>query len=106
MSPRHFRSISCTRAPGDSFMLQTVTRVLLAGLLASPAIAQTNTTLLVDVDHRPATSLNGDWHAIIDQYSTGLYNLHQELREDGFFMNAPFNPSGSPQDYNFANAST
>ena len=33
-------------------------------------------------------------------------HFHQNLRKDGFFMNAPFDPNGHPQDYNFANAST
>jgi beta-glucuronidase len=88
-------------------MPQLATRLLLTALLLVPsAIAQTNTTLLVDVDHRPAISFNGDWHAIVDQYATGLYDFHQNLRKDGFFMNAPFDRSGHPQDYNFANAST
>src|SRR6202042_1361722 len=91
-------------------MLQASIRPLLAVLLVSATItslrAQTNTTLLVDLDHRPAISLNGDWHAIVDQYATGLYDFHQNLRKDGFFMNAPFDPNGHPQDYNFANAST
>jgi beta-glucuronidase len=88
-------------------MPQAPIHLLLAVLLlASPVVAQTNTTLLVDVDHRPATSLNGDWHVIVDQYATGLYTFHQELRKDGFFVNAPFDPSGNPQDYNFANAAT
>jgi beta-glucuronidase len=82
-------------------------RILLAFLLlATPVIAQTSTTLLVDIDHRTTTSLNGDWHAIVDPYSTGLYTFHQELRKDGFFMNAPFNPDGDPHDYNFAAAPT
>jgi beta-glucuronidase len=82
-------------------------RLLLAALLlSSPLIAQTNTTLLVDIDHRATTSLDGDWHAIVDQYATGLYTFHQELRKDGFFMNAPFNPHGEPHDYNFATAPT
>jgi beta-glucuronidase len=89
-------------------MLQPATRILLTVLLlATPALAQTNptnTTLLVDIDHRSSTSLDGDWHTIIDQYSTGIYNLHQEIRKDGFFMNAPFDPNGHPQDYNFPNA--
>jgi beta-glucuronidase len=93
-------------------MPQASTRLLLAALLISATTAhsqapvQANTTLLVNIDHRPVTSLNGDWHAIIDQYSTGIYNLHQELRKDGFFINAPFDPNGHPQDYNFANAPT
>jgi beta-glucuronidase len=86
-----------------------VTRFLSILLLVSATLslqAQTNTTLLVNIDHRPATSLNGDWHVIVDQYATGLYDFHQNLRKDGFFMNAPFDPNGDPQDYNFANAST
>jgi beta-glucuronidase len=89
-------------------MFQASTRFLLASilLLSAKLQAQTNTTLLVDIDHRPATSLNGDWHVIVDQYATGLYDFHQNLRKDGFFMNAPFDPNGHPQDYNFANAST
>ena len=82
-------------------------RLLLAALLlTSPVIAQTNTTFLVDIDHRTTTSLDGNWHAIVDPYSTGLYTFHQELRKDGFFMNAPFDPHGEPRDYNFATAPT
>jgi beta-glucuronidase len=72
----------------------------------SPSASQTNTTLLVDIDHRTTTSLDGDWHTVVDQYATGLYTFHQELRKDGFFMNAPFNPHGEPHDYNFANSPT
>jgi len=92
-------------------MQKSATRNLLAAfLIATPTLvqtqAQTGTTLLVDIDHRPATSLNGEWHTIVDQYSTGIYTLHQELRKDGFFMNAPFDPNGHPQDYNFGNAPT
>ena len=92
-------------------MQQASSRLFLNALLLVSAAAvslqaQTNTTLLVDIDHRPATSLNGDWHVIVDQYATGLYDFHQNLRKDGFFMNAPFAPEGPPQDYNFAHAGT
>jgi beta-glucuronidase len=101
-------------------MLQLANRILLASFLsasflfASPLVAQTDiqtnylapaeahTTLLVDIDHRAATSLDGDWHSVVDPYSTGLYTFHQEIRKDGFFMNAPFDPHGEPHDYNFA----
>jgi beta-glucuronidase len=114
MSPKRFyASHNVETAPlPETFMLQTPIRLLLTALLVSATAAysqaptQTNNTLLVNIDHRPATSLNGDWHVIIDQYATGLYDFHQNLRKDGFFMNAPFDPSGHPQDYNFANAST
>ncbi len=89
--------------------LLTVTLLILARVLAhgqadTPSQSQPNNTLLVDIDHRATTSLDGDWHAIVDQYATGLYTFHQELRNDGFFMNAPFNPHSDPHDYNFANA--
>ena len=96
-------------------MLQASIRMFTAILFVSAAAVslqaqtnttQTNTTLLVDIDHRPATSLNGDWHVIVDQYATGLYDFHQNLRKDGFFLNVPFDPTGHPQDYNFANAPT
>ncbi|WP_158942300.1 glycoside hydrolase family 2 protein [Granulicella sp. S190] len=87
-------------------MPHSATCTLFALLLVAPMLAQTNTTLLADIDHRAATSLNGDWHTIVDQYATGLYDFHQNLRKDGFFMNAPFDPHGDPHDYNFANAAT
>jgi beta-glucuronidase len=91
-------------------MPQSATRALLTAILLAATAAHpqtpTNTTLLVDVDHRTATSLDGDWHAIVDPYSTGLYTFHQEIRKDGFFMNAPFDPHGEPHDYNFATAPT
>jgi beta-glucuronidase len=80
--------------------------LLLVSAAAAPLQAQPSPTLLVNIDHRPATSLNGDWHVIVDQYATGLYDFHQNLRKDGFFMNAPLDLNGNPQDYNFANAST
>ena len=93
-------------------MPQASSRIVLAALLFSATAAHSqapapaNTTLLVNIDHRPAASLDGDWHVIVDQYATGLYDFHQNLRKDGFFMNAPFDPKGHPQDYNFANGST
>jgi len=89
-------------------MPQVPSRLLLAALLLTAAVAQaqTNTTVLVDIDHRTTTSLDGDWHTIADPYSTGLYTFHQELRKDGFFMNAPFDPHGEPHDYNFAKSPT
>jgi beta-glucuronidase len=91
-------------------MLHTPKRlifVVLALICASHnLLAQTSTNLLVDIDHRPATSLDGDWHAVVDQYATGLYDFHQNLRKDGFFLNAPFDPTGHPQDYDFSKAST
>ena len=55
-------------------------------LFAIPAVGQAKTTVLVDVDHRKAMSLNGDWHYIVDPYDGGLYDFHREIRKDGFFL--------------------
>src|SRR5271165_2538816 len=75
--------------------------------LASPAAAQTvGTTLLVDVDHRQAISLNGDWRTIVDPYSTGLYSFHGQRRADGFFMNRHYEPNGPLVEYDFARSPT
>lgn len=63
-------------------------------------------TLLVDIDHRAATSLDGEWHTIIDPYGSGLYGFHGKLRtNDGYFMNAAPKPD-APSDYNFATSPT
>jgi beta-glucuronidase len=95
------------------------TRTLLAALLLLPAtlFAQTtpppasqvdtqNTTLLVDIDHRPATSLDGEWHTIVDPYGTGIYTFHHEIKPNGYFMNAKPKPGGGPIEYDFATSPT
>ncbi len=64
-------------------------------------------TILVDVDHRPATSLDGDWHYLIDQYGRGLYTLDGKVRDDGFARNQhPViqGPRNGFEEYDFATA--
>jgi beta-glucuronidase len=69
--------------------------------------AQARTTVLVDVDHRTAQSLNGDWHYIVDPYDGGLYNFHREIRKDGFFLNgAPEIGSDGLIEYDFSKSPT
>ena len=69
--------------------------------------AQSASTVLVDVDHRRSVSLNGDWHYIVDQYATGLYTFHHELREDGFYLNGAAEPgSDGLVEYDFAKSPT
>ncbi len=90
--------------------------LLFAALLAVPAalFAQTNayppsevttqnTTLLVDIDHRAATSLDGQWHTIVDPYGTGIYDFHHQVKARGYFMNAKPKPG---DEYNFATSPT
>jgi beta-glucuronidase len=69
--------------------------------------AQSTTTVLVDIDHRKALSLNGDWHYIVDPYDGGLYNFHREIRKDGFFLNgAPETGSDGLLEYDFSKSPT
>ena len=71
------------------------------------ALAQGNPTVLVDVDHRKAMSLDGDWHYIVDPYEKGLYTFHREVRKDGFFLNgAPEAGSDGLIEYDFARSPT
>jgi len=78
---------------------------LLVGRLFS--IAESAPTLLADVDHRQNLSLNGDWHFLVDQYATGLYTFHHEMRLDGFYLNGAAEPgSDHLVEYDFAKSPT
>jgi beta-glucuronidase len=61
--------------------------------------------VITGADLRPAQSLNGDWHALPDPYGTGLYDFHQHVRKDGWYLNRKAG-NGEPQDYDFASAPT
>ena len=80
---------------------------VLALLVSGATVAQSNTTVLVDVDHRQSLSLNGDWHYIVDPFDGGLYTFHRELRKDGFFLNgAPETGSQGLIEYDFSKSPT
>jgi beta-glucuronidase len=73
--------------------------------LTSPGLRAQSpaTTVLEDSDRRPAISLNGDWHYMVDPYFTGLYTFHHEERKDGWFLNRKPKPGeASPVEYDFA----
>jgi beta-glucuronidase len=64
-------------------------------------------TLLVNVDHRINVDLDGDWHTIVDPYASGLYSFHNQLRVDGYFMNAhPPVHGNALVEYDFAKSPT
>jgi beta-glucuronidase len=64
-------------------------------------------TLLVNVDHRINVDLDGDWHTIVDPYASGLYSFHNQLRVDGYFMNAhPPVHGNALVEYDFAKSTT
>lgn len=75
-------------------------------LVFAPLRAQQPTTLLVDVDHRPQTSLNGAWHYIVDPYRNGIGNNPDKPNLNGYAKNARPIPGGALQEYDFAESPT
>ena len=58
-----------------------------------PATAQ-QTNLLVDIDHRPQTSLDGTWHYIADPYRDGWGGNPDHPSLHGYAQNAHYVPGG------------
>ncbi len=65
-------------------------------------------TLLVDVDHRTATSLNGDWHYLVDQSpGRALYTSSGQINDRSYALNDHPNIVGRHnQEYDFSTAPT
>jgi beta-glucuronidase len=83
--------------------------LLCCGLLAQPSSAQQPfQTLLVGVDHRTVTSLDGDWHYLVDMPPAGqLYSSNGQINDHGYAMNSHPNLVGKHNaEYDFATAPT
>ena len=65
-------------------------------------------TLLVGIDRRAATSLNGDWHYLVDQSpGRALYTGNGEINDKSYAMNTHPNIVGKHnEEYDFATAPT
>jgi beta-glucuronidase len=65
-------------------------------------------TLLVGVDHRAVTSLDGDWHYLVDQSpAPALYGGHGEVKDNTYALNEhPRIVGDHNQEYDFATAPT
>jgi beta-glucuronidase len=66
-------------------------------------------TLLVGVDRRSVTSLNGDWHYLVDPPpARALYNAEGNVRDNGYALNTHPNINSGPhnEEYDFATAPT
>jgi beta-glucuronidase len=69
------------------------------------AAAQQPPTLLVDIDHRPAMSLNGPWHYIVDPYhgGWGSNTSNSDVPSPrGYARDLHYVPGGPLQEYDFA----
>lgn len=88
--------------------LALITLMLAAGL-AVPIAAQTSLqTLLVGVDHRAVTTLDGDWHYLVDQApARALYTSNGQINDRSYALNEHPNIVGRHnQEYDFATAPT
>ena len=69
----------------------------------------TATTLLVDVDHRTTTSLNGNWHYLVDAGGLNLYGLDGIVRDKTYAQDRHpvlVGERAGSQEYDFATAPT
>ncbi len=80
--------------------------VLYVALLPAIAIASEKPTLLVGADRRPAISLDGDWHFIVDPYNNGYYDFRMQARNDGYFLNEKPGSSSKLVEYDFSKSPT
>lgn len=79
------------------------------GLLMLPAFGQQPLqTLLVGVDRRAVTSLDGDWHYLVDAPPAGaLYSSNGQINDHGYALNTHPNLVGRHnQEYDFGTAPT
>ena len=84
-----------------AFSRMTRTTCLLLGMLLSVSAASAQ-SLLINVDGRATTSLNGAWKAIVDPYEVGYYSYRYGVREDGFFVNRQPSDKSDLVEYSFA----
>jgi beta-glucuronidase len=77
---------------------------LFAALLT--AVHAQQTTLLVDVDHRPQISLDGPWHYIPDPNREGWGSNPDHASPNGYAKNAHYVPGGALLQYDFAKSPT
>jgi beta-glucuronidase len=93
------------------YLIPRIIAVALACLgLMLPAFGQQPfQTLLVGIDHRTDTSLNGDWHYLVDQSpGRALYTNTGAINDRSYAMNTHPNISSGPhnEEYDFSTAPT
>ena len=97
------RLFACCSALMSAKIFLVIVGILL--LTAHAVWAQPAPIVITGADMRPATSLSGDWAAIVDPYFSGLYSFHHEEKTNGWFMNDKPKPGGTlPIEYDFAKA--
>ncbi len=80
--------------------------LVLCCVLISPLVRAQETKLLVDADHRGATSLNGDWHYIVDPYRNGWGSNYDTADLKGYAADKRFTLGGPLVEYDFSKSPT
>lgn len=80
--------------------------LLAAVVFLTLAASAQQTTLLVDVDHRPQISLDGPWHYIVDPYRNGWGSNPEHASPNGYAKNAHYVPGGPLLQYDFSRSPT
>jgi len=89
--------------------LRSIAALFCASLSLAAMSQQPLQTLLVGVDHRTVTSLNGDWHFLVDQAPfRALYTSNGSINDRGYALNSHPNINSGPhnEEYDFATAPT
>ena len=73
-------------------------------LLMLVVTAFTQTDLIINVDGRNTTSLNGDWRYIPDLYESGYYDYRYKESPNGFFQDAEPQKKSDRIEYSFDHA--
>lgn len=80
--------------------------VLVLGFAASVFAQQQTPTVLVDVDHRAAISLDGEWHFIADPYRNGWGSHPDQPDLHGYAADEHPSATGPLVQYDFATSPT
>jgi beta-glucuronidase len=96
----------CLFAARCTTMVMAISGALLASdALRAETAAASAPIVLTGADVRAATSLNGEWGAIVDPYFSGLFSFHREEKANGWFLNQKARAGDSfPIEYDFAKA--
>ncbi len=95
--------------PASAVRVATISCRFVCLLFLVPASAQQSLqTLLVGIDHRQVTSLDGDWHYLVDQApGRALYTSTGEINDNTYALNEHPNIVGKHnQEYDFSTAPT
>ncbi|MCF7803167.1 MAG: beta-glucuronidase [Candidatus Marinimicrobia bacterium] len=57
--------------------------------------------LITNIQGRETTSLDAQWHVIVDPFDTGFYSYRYTERDDGYFMNRKQQHKSELVEYNF-----